>query len=281
MKKTFTAEEKKAWYAQQKQAVQQALIDGVKACYTSENWTKYLDTISKFHNYSLFNCMLIAMQKPEATYVAGMNDWNKKFKRHVVKGEKSIKILAPIKCKFKKEEELDDGTTKEVEIEYLRFKLVPVFDVSQTDGAELPTICKVLKGEVEDYNELLQKLTTLAGIKVEFENIAGGANGYYNRVENRIAIQENMPEAMTIKTLVHEIAHSILHKDAFMNISREVKEMQAESVAYMVCKGLGIDTDQYSFEYVASWAQADLKTLNQQMDIVRKTADHIIESVLN
>lgn len=280
MKKQYTAEEKKAYYAEQKKAVEDALVEGVKACFTEGNFRNYLDTISKFHDYSVNNCMLITMQMPNASYVAGMKDWNTKFKRHVKKGEKSIKILAPIPCKFTKKVEDKDGNEKEETVEFLRFRLVPVFDVSQTDGQELPTICKELTGEVEDYDELIENLKAIAGIPVTFEDISNGAHGYYSKLDNKIVIQKDMAETQTVKTLVHEIAHSILHNDAFMLIPREIKEIQAESVAYMVCKNIGIDTAEYSFEYVAAWAGQNMKALTSQLDIVKKTAEALTEKIL-
>ena len=279
MKKTFTAEEKKAYYAEQKQAVEKALTDGVKAVYTSDNYMNFLNIMSQFHNYSVNNCILIAMQKPEATRVAGFNDWKKKFHRTVKKGEKAIKILAPMPCKFTTEVDDLDGNKVEKQIEFMRYKLVSVFDYSQTEGEELPTICNRLEGNVQDFDELFAKLKQIAGIPVEYEDIQNGASGYYSPQENRIAIKSGMSEAQTIKTLVHEITHSILHNDVFCDTPREIKEIQAESTAYMVCNGLGINTADYSFEYVATWAKEDMKKLNDQMAIIRKTADAIISKL--
>lgn len=280
MKKQYTAEEKKEYFAKQKAEIEQALIDGVKACYTSGNFRKYLDTVSKFHSYSLNNCLLIAMQMPNATYVAGYNDWFKKFKRHVKAGEKAIRILAPVPCKAIVQVDDGEGGKTDKEINYMRYRVVSVFDYSQTDGEEIPQICKELKGEVENYDALISNLEQVANVPVTYEDITSGAHGYYSRDDERIVIQKDMAQEQTVKTLVHEIAHSILHnKNAFFDIPREVKEIQAESVAYMVCSNLGLDTSDYSFEYVASWAQQDMKKLMEQMDVVRKTADHIIESI--
>ena len=278
-KKQYTAEEKKAYFAQRKKEVEQALIDGVQKCYTEGNFKNYLDTISKFHNYSINNCMLIAWQCPEATLVAGCGDWNKKFKRFVNKGEKAIKILAPIQFKRTVEKVDENGEKTEEEVTYTTYKLVPVFDVSQTHGEELPQICKTLTDTVEDYESLMNKIISVARVPVGFENITDGSHGYYHTVEKRIAIKDGMPQAQTIKTLIHEIAHSILHSDAFCDIPRAIKEVQAESVAYLVCSQLGIHTENYSFEYVASWAQQDMKALTNQMDIVRKTADALVANI--
>ena len=278
-KKQFTAEEKKAYYAEQKKQVEQALIDGVKHCFTEGNFRAYLDTISKFHDYSLRNCMLIAWQMPEASLVAGYTDWQKKFKRHVKAGEKAIKILAPTTCKRTVKDTDEDGNEIEKTVEFRRYRIVPVFDYSQTEGEELPTICKPLTAEVADYEAIKGKLESVAGIPVTYEPIDTGANGYYDVKRNIIVVKENMPQAQTIKTLAHEIAHSILHNDVFCAIPREIKEVQAESVAYMVCKALGIDTDDYTFEYVASWSMQDINKLTEQMDIVRKTSDAIISKM--
>lgn len=280
-KKQYTAEEKKAYYAQRKQEVEKALIDGVEKCYTEGNFKNYLDTLAKFHSYSINNCMLIAMQMPEATLVAGYKDWNKKFKRHVRAGETGIKILAPAPKKVVVEKTDDDGNVTEEEITINRYRLVSVFDVSQTDGEELPTICKELTAEVEDYDKLIKKIISVARVPVGFEDITDGSHGYFHTLDKRIAIKNGMPQAQTIKTLIHEIAHSILHDDAFSDIPRPIKEVQAESVAYLVCSQLGINTSDYSFEYVASWAQQDMKRLTEQMDIVRRTADALATDILN
>lgn len=277
--KQYTAEEKKAYFKQQKQEVEELLIKGVEQVYTSENFTKYLDTMRKFHNYSINNCLLIAMQMPDASLIAGFNDWKKKFKRSVKKGEKAIKILAPIPCKYTVKETLDDGSEQETEVTFQRFKPVPVFDISQTDGAELPEICKPLTEDVQGYDEIIKKLIDFAQYPVTFEHIDTGAHGYFNQAKGKIVINEGESQAQTIKTLVHEITHSILHNDVFCQIPTEVKEVQAESTAYMVCSELGLDTSGYSFEYVASWAKMDMKMLRDQMDIVRKTADAIIEKI--
>ena len=277
--KKYTAEEKKKYYAEQKESAEKALIEGVRYCYTEGNFKKYLDVVSRFHDYSINNCMLIAWQNPDATYVAGFSAWRDKFKRNVRKGEKAIKILAPVPKKIIVKDVNPDGTETEREVRFTRFRSVNVFDISQTDGEDLPTICKRLDGTVDDYDDVINKLIALAKPTVRFDDLKGKANGYYSRVTDEIVIQSGMSQKMTIKTLVHEIAHSILHSDAFIEIPRSIKEMQAESVAYMVCKQIGIDTDEYTFEYVASWASGDTKKLSEQMEIVRKTADAITAKI--
>lgn len=280
MKKEFTAEEKKAYYAEQKKKVEQSLIAGVNACYTKGNFKNYLDTISKFHDYSIRNCMLIAAQCPEATYVAGYRVWQRDFNRQVKAGEKAIGIIAPASSsKFTVKDVDVDGKEIEKQIQVTRYRVVPVFDVSQTDGEELPTICKPLVADVKDFETIKSKLEQVANVPVKYGE-TGGVNGYYDRVNNMIMVQEGMPEAQTIKTLAHEIAHSILHNDAFCDIPKPIKEIQAESVAYMVCKMIGIDSDDYSFEYVASWAHEDIDKLMAQMEIVKQTADVISEKLM-
>ena len=278
--KKFTAEQKKKYYAEQKESAEKALIEGVKYCYTEGNFKKYLDVVSRFHDYSINNCMLIAWQNPDATYVAGFSAWRDKFKRNVRKGEKAIKILAPVPKKIIVKDVNPDGTETEREVRFTRFRSVNVFDISQTDGEDLPSICNRLDGKVDDYDDVINKLIALAKPNVRFDDLKGKANGYYSRVTDEIVLQSGMSQKMTIKTLVHEIAHSILHSDAFIEIPRSIKEMQAESVAYMVCKQIGIDTDEYTFEYVASWASGDTKKLSEQMDICRKTSDMIVGKLI-
>ena len=280
MKKEFTAEEKREYFKKQRQETEQALIDGVAHCYTEGNFRAYLDVVSRFHNYSLNNCLLIAMQMPEATMVAGFNDWKRKFKRNVCKGEKGIRIMAPMTFKYNVEGVGKDGAVTNEEHQYMRFKMVSVFDYSQTEGQELPQVCKELEGDVENYDMLIQSLINAASVPVTFEEINSGAHGYFSQKENRIVVKTGMAQEQTVKTLIHEIAHSILHcKDAFPDTPKDVKEIQAESVAYMVCRELGIDSSGYSFEYVATWANQDMKTLTEQMEVVRKTADAIITKV--
>lgn len=279
MKKQFTAEEKKVYYAEQKKKIEQSLIDGVNFCFTEGNFKKYLDTLGKFHDYSIRNCMLIVSQCPEASFVAGYTDWKKKFNRHVKAGEKAIGIIAPAPCKYTVKDVDRDGNEVEKQIEFNRYKVVPVFDISQTEGEELPTICKELTDEVQNFDEIRSSLEKVASVPVTYEDFDDDAHGFFSVQENKIVVKAGMPEAQTVKTLVHEIAHSILHNDVFCEIPKQVKEVQAESVAYLVCAQLGINTAQYSFEYIASWAKEDPKEINAQMEIVRKTADAILSKM--
>lgn len=211
--------------AQQVREITEKLEQGIKELFESKRFKEYLRTMSKFYNYSFNNTLLIAMQKPEATYVAGYTSWMKNFDRHVKKDEKSIKILAPAPYKTKAEQEKIDPTTNKpilnadgkpvvetVEIMRPAFKVVSVFDVSQTDGKELPDIMVgQLSGSVEQYEAFWRALKEISPVPVALEKIEGGAHGYYHLMDKRIAIDEGMSEMQTIKTLIHEIAHAKLH----------------------------------------------------------------------
>ena len=254
------------------------LEKGVKEIFTSDKYIEYLTFMSKFHNYSFNNIVLILMQKPDASLVAGYKAWQSKFKRQVRKGEKAITILAP--CPHKRIEEDENGKKKE--IVWTSFRAVSVFDVSQTDGEELPTGCvETLTGEVENFTDLKEKLEAVSPVPVSYENIEGEANGFYSHTDKRIAVQEGMSEAQTIKTLIHEISHAILHnKDTgeAKDADKFTREVQAESTAYTVCSMLGIDTSDYSFGYIAGWSTGkEVKELNASMEVIRTTAKDIID----
>ena len=287
--------------AQQVREITDKLEQGIKELFESERFKEYLRTMSKFYNYSFNNTLLIAMQKPEATYVAGYTSWQRNFDRQVMKGEKGIKILAPAPYKAQEErEKIDpvtqkpvigaDGKTVTETVEVLRpaFKVVSVFDVSQTDGKELPDIIvDELKGTVENYEAFFDALKQESPVPISFEDIPGGAKGFFSPVESRIAIQEGMSEIQTVKTAIHEIAHAKLHavkpdekaapedkKD------RHTKEVEAESVAYTVCQRYGIETSDYSFGYIAGWSSGkETKELKSSLDTIRKTAAEMIEGI--
>ena len=260
-------------------AITEQLEQGVKNIFTSDKYIEYLNFMSKFTSYSFNNIVLILMQKPDASLVAGYKAWQKKFNRQVRKGEHGITILAP--CPHKKEVETEDGETKE--IIWNTFRAVTVFDISQTDGEAIPTGCvEKLTGEVENFTELKAKLEAVAPVPVAYENIEGTANGYYSHKEERIVIQEGMSQQQTVKTLVHEISHAILHskEGEEKEANRNTREVQAESVAYTVCSMLGLDTSDYSFGYVAGWSTGkDIKELNASMEVIRKTAQDIAEKI--
>lgn len=287
--------------AQQVREITDKLVQGIKELFESERFKEYLRTMSKFYNYSFNNTLLIAMQKPEATYVAGYTSWQRNFDRQVMKGEKGIKILAPAPYKAQEErEKIDPLTQKPVigadgkavteTVEVLRpaFKVVSVFDVSQTDGKELPDIIvDELKGTVENYEAFFDALRQESPVPISFEDISGGAKGFFSPVESRIAIQEGMSEIQTVKTAIHEIAHAKLH--AFKpdekatpedKKDRHTKEVEAESVAYTVCQRYGIETSDYSFGYIAGWSSGkETKELKSSLDTIRKTAAEMIEGI--
>ena len=286
---------------QKVQEITEKLEQGIKELFESEKYKTYLNTMSKFHNYSFNNTMLIAMQKPDATLVAGFKAWQKNFDRHVKKGEKGIRILAPAPYKIKEEQEkLDPVTgeimldkngmpvTEEVEIKIPAFRVVPVFDVSQTDGKELPDIgVNELSGSVEDYEDFMQALTEVSPVPITYEDIEGEAKGYFYTTDHRIAIQEGMSQSQTVKTAIHEVAHAKLHDrernqdiDKVLDKDRNTKEVEAESVAYTVCQHFGIDTSDYSFGYIAGWSSdRDMKELKSSLDTIRKTASELITGI--
>ena len=274
---------------------------GVKDLFHSERYQDYLKAMSKFHDYSLNNTLLIVMQKPDASLVAGFNKWRNEFERHVKRGEKGIKILAPAPYKIKKElEKLDpdgkpiigeDGkpVTEQKEITVPAFKVVSVFDVSQTDGKEIPDIAvDSLTGSVEQYEDFFKALEQTSPVPVGFERIESGAHGYYHNAEKRIALNEGESELQTIKTLIHEIAHAKLH-DIDLNAppeqqqerpSRRTREVEAESIAYTVCQHFGLDTSDYSFGYVAGWSSdKDIKELKASLETIRATASELITEI--
>ena len=287
--------------AQQVREITDKLEQGIKELFESDRFKEYLTTMSKFYNYSFRNTLLIAMQKPDATLIAGYTAWQRNFDRHVMKGEKGIKILAPAPYKVKEEREKHDPVTQKpildkdgkpvtevVEVSRPAFKVVSVFDVSQTDGKELPDIAvDELSGSVENYAAFFDTLKELSPVPIAFENITDGAKGYFSPVENRIAIQVGMSEIQTIKTAIHEIAHAKLHavtpgekvapedkKD------RRTKEVEAESVAYTVCQRYGIETSDYSFGYIAGWSSdKETKELKGSLETIRKTAAEMITGI--
>lgn len=261
-------------------AITEQLEQGVRDVYTSGKWAEYLQTMSKFYNYSAGNCLLIMMQCPTATLVAGYRTWQKEFKRNVKKGEKAIRILAPITCKAKHTEIDEGGNEVEVEFKFLRFRDVPVFDISQTEGEPVDKLMVELTGDAGA--DLIDKLVKVAPVPVTFEDFDGRAYGYYSPSKNCIVVRNGIENRHKVKTLVHEIAHSILHCDdgEQEDADRRTKEVQAESVAYVVLNYLGIDTSEYSFGYVAGWSNGrDIKELQASIEVIRKTASDIIQKV--
>lgn len=285
--------------AERMKEITDRLETGIQELFESERYKAYLTTISKFHSYSFNNTLLIAMQGGQL--VAGYNKWRDDFHRNVKKGEKAIKILAPAPFKAKKEvQKLDaqgrpvmgkDGkpVTEVQEIQVPAFKIVSVFDVSQTEGEPLPSIgVEELTGSVERYGEFFKALEQTSPVPIGFEDIPSGSHGYYHLTEKRIAIQEGMSELQTLKTAIHEIAHSKLHAidpeaPAIEQADRpdsRTREVQAESVAYAVCQHYGLDTSDYSFGYVAGWSSGkDLKELKASLETIRATAHELITTI--
>lgn len=278
------------------------LEQGIMELFDSDRYKEYLRVMSKFHNYSFNNTLLIAMQKPDASLVAGFQSWKNNFKRNVVKGEKGIKILAPSPFKIKQEmEKIDPATQKPVigadgkpvkeekEITIPAFKVVSVFDVSQTEGKELPDIAvDMLTGDVECFKDVFAALEKTSPVPIGFEKIEGNSHGYYHLEEKRISIDEGMSELQTIKTAIHEIAHAKLHdidpnapkEEQAGRPDRRTREVQAESVAYAVCQHYGLDTSDYSFGYVAGWSSGrELDELKSSLETIRSTAAEIINSI--
>jgi len=277
------------------------LEQGIQDLFESEKYMSWLRTMSKFHDYSLNNTLLIAFQRPDATLVAGYTAWQKQFGRQVQKGEKAIKILAPAPYKEKVEMEKIDPITRtpildadgkpvrEVqEVTRPAFKVVSVFDVSQTEGREIPSLgVDELSGDVREYEMFFEALKRSCPVPMEFENIEGSAKGYYHQMEQRIAIREGMSQVQTIKTAIHEMAHQRLHavdpldeKSEIINQSRSSKEVEAESVAYTVCQHYGIETSDYSFAYVAGWSHGkETPELKASLNTIRKTANEMITEI--
>lgn len=279
------------------------LEQGIQELFNSEKFTEYLKTMSKFYNYSYNNVLLISMQRPDATLIAGYNAWQNNFDRHVKRGEKGIKILAP--CPYKKQMEMEkidpatqrpvvgkDGkpVTEVMEVTKPAFRVVTVFDVSQTEGKELPSIAvDELTGNVKDYEAFFEALKKASPVPVGFEKIEGGAKGYYHQIDKRIAINEGMSEVQNVKTAIHEIAHAKLH-DIDQGKQKEIpegqrknrreREVEAESIAYTVCQHYGIDTSDYSFGYVAGWSSGkETKELKASLELIRETAADLINTI--
>lgn len=278
------------------------LEQGILEVFESERYKEYLRVMSKFHHYSFNNTMLIALQKPDASLIAGFSAWKNSHGRTVKKGEKGIRIIAPAPFKVKQEmEKLDPKTnmpligadgkavTEEKEITIPAYKVVSVFDVSQTEGKEIPSIgVDELTGDVSQYEDFFTALKKASPVPIALEHIEGSAHGYYHLAEKRIAIDDNMSELQTLKTAIHEIAHAKLH-DIDLNAPKEEKEnhpnqrtreVEAESVAYTVCQHYGLDTSDYSFGYVAGWSSGkELSELKGSLETIRLAASELIDSI--
>ena len=277
------------------------LEEGLKELFEGEKYKSYLNTMSKFHNYSANNIQLIEEQCPDATYVAGYKAWQRNFERHVNRGERGIRILAPSPYKIREEQEKIDPVTnepvldgdgmpvmEEVEIKIPAFRVVTVFDYSQTDGKELPGLgVNELHGNVERYQDFMEALERVSPVPIRYEEMEGDRKGYFIDLSRPIAIKEGMSEAQTAKTGVHEVAHAKLHareaeQDAEKAVykDRETKEVEAESVAYTVCQHFGIDTSDYSFGYIAGWSSGkEMPELKSSLDTIRRTSSELIKGI--
>ena len=270
------------------------LEQGILGLYESDRYADYLRTMSKFHDYSLNNTILIAMQG--GNLVKGYKQWEKEFDRHVKPGEKAIKILAPSPFTVKKQvEKIDPDTqkpvfdkdgkpvTEEKEIKIPAFRVVSVFDISQTEGKELPALTYELTGNVEQYKDFFAALEKTSPFAMGFEALSGGVKGRCNYEEKRIFINEGMDELQNIKTAIHEIAHATLHDTALAmpeRPDRRTREVQAESVAYAVCQHYGLDTSDYSFGYIAGWSSGkELAELKGSLETIRSTAASLIDTI--
>ncbi|SHJ63825.1 LPD16 domain-containing protein [Pseudobutyrivibrio xylanivorans] len=268
--------------------ITEKLEQGLRDLFNSEKYKTYLTTMSKFHNYSFNNTLLIAMQRPDASLVAGYGAWQKNFERHVKKGAKGIKIISPVKVKVEVEDDKTDKDGAKKTIEVTKFKVSTVFDVSDTEGKELPKIgVDMLSGQVEKFNQLTKAVAEISKVPIEYRDIEGGAKGFYSQKDNKIVVQKDMTQAQTLKTLIHELAHSILHgnlekgdESEAHKKDRRTKEVEAESVAYAVCQHFGVDTSDYSFGYIAGWSSGkEMEELKSSMQTIRRTANEVIHGI--
>ena len=281
--------EKKASSEDKVKAIVDKLTEGTAAVFSSDKYKQYLSAMSQFHGYSYNNILLILWQNPDASYVAGYKTWET-LERYVKKGEKGITILAPCPKKYMKQVQIldsktgqplidNDGrpVTEEKEFTYTKFRPTTVFDISQTEGKELPTLAEELSGQVQDYQILMDSIREVAPAPIRFDMWYESKKGYYSLAEKEIVIKFGMSEMQTIKTAVHETVHSLLHKDTDDLKDSATMEVEAESIAYVVCQSLGLDTSDYSFGYLAGWsANKELPELQSSLATIQKTAHMLI-----
>ena len=297
---------RKGWYMAEKQSsrdrlkeITASIEDGIKELFQSESYAQYLQTMSRFHHYSVNNQVLIHMQKPDATLVAGFNKWKNQFGRNVIKGEHGIKIIAPTPFKKKIEQEkLDPDTqlpmldadgkiiTEEKTIQIPMYKPVTVFDVSQTEGKHLPQLAHDLSGNVANYDVFMEALRRSSPVPISVEVMGGGMDGYFDLEHQDIAIRKGMSEVQTVSAVIHEMAHALLHnrtkdtEEKTPEISRSTEEVQAESISYAVCAYYGIATGDNSFGYIASWSKdKTLPELRESLEVISRTADGLINDI--
>lgn len=254
--------------------------DGVNQVRNSDAYQRYLKVMSKFHDYSVCNSLLIYAQCPHATYIAGYRAWQNLFKRYVIRGSKAIKIIAPFKIKKKKDEDIDAEDTY-----FIKYKAVNVFDISQTIGEPLPELITELKGDDKSAGILLESFKELVNdVNIQFKDpssdqlLRSGAKGYYDIKNKRIIINKDLSINHQLKTLIHEYAHSILHNEN--KGIRKQQEVEAESIAFVVCHAFGLDTSEYSFGYITSWSEGlETEKFKMILNDIQSKADSIIEKV--
>ena len=277
------------------QELTEKLQTGIQELYDSEKYRDYLRTMAKFHHYSFNNSLLIWAQRPDASAVCGFRGWQTKFGRTVNPGAKGIMIYEPSNFKRTLREVVtdEDGNpildkdgnkiTRAVERTFPSFKVGYVFALEDTSGKPLPSIVSIIDKDVSNYDSVMDALQKVSPAPIRFDSVDGGANGYYNLLKREIVVKDTLPQAQKIKTAVHEVAHSILH-DKIDGLDQEANkremEVSAESVAFVVCSYLGLDTSEYSFGYVGGWsAGKELKELQTKMEIIRKAANTIISGI--
>ena len=278
--------------------IQQKLEDGTRAIFESGEYAEYIKAFSRFPRYSINNCILIASQRPDATYVCGMKTWND-LNRRINKNEHGIMILAPVKRKADVEEQVfdeanhpvigEDGkpVTEKVTREFQSFRPVYVWDYAQTSGEPLPSLVHNLVGDVAGFDELKQVLMEISPVPITFESFKSSVNGYYSPLEKKIVVKENLSELQTVKTMLHEIAHATLgHGSKEDKWDKETHEVQAESIAFWVAamlkdeNGNGLDTSDYSFGYISGWSKdKEVSELKENLEIIKTTADQISKAI--
>ncbi len=271
------------------------LQEGVKSLFDSDKYREYLQAMAKFHNYSFNNSLLIWAQRPDASAVCGYRGWQTKFGRTVNPGAKGIMIYEPASYKRTLREVVTDENgdpildkdgnkvTQPVERTFPTFKVGYVFAYEDTTGKPLPSIVSILDQDVDNYDTLMNALQTVSPAPIRFEPVPGTANGYYDLVKREICVDSSLPQMQKLKTSIHEIAHGLLHDKVTgedpLATQRDM-EVSAESVAFVVCSYLGLDTSDYSFGYVGGWsAGKELKELQQKMEVIRKAANTIISGI--
>lgn len=277
--------------------ITEKLETGVKDVFQGDNYKNYLDFCAKLPRYSVNNQILIMMQKPDATMCQSFTGW-KEMGRFVRKGEKGIRVLAPAPYKIEREQDKMDASGKPmldkdgepiketVEVKVNAFKPVSTFDISQTEGEPVPRLgVDELIGGVDGYDTLIEAVISAVGVPVAFGQIESSAKGYFSIDENRIAVQEGMSQAQTLKTILHEGGHAALHSREAMDQSgdkksRNQKECEAESIAYVVCQHYGVDTSEYTFGYVAGWSEnQEVPELKASLDTIRRAASDLITKI--